>query len=59
MYIICTHITISYRERGNTLKNWELWYLNISQYEIYRHDDPIIDKLLHNLAMLPVTDSSE
>ncbi|KAF6039878.1 hypothetical protein EB796_001801 [Bugula neritina] len=47
------------KERGNTLKNWELWYLNISQYEIYRHDDPIIDKLLHNLAMLPVTDSKQ
>ena len=35
-----------------------LWYLNISQYELYHHDDPIIDKLLQDMATLPIVHSS-
>lgn len=47
------------REREGTLKHWEKWYLNISQYEVYRHDDPIMDQVLHDLATLPVVYSSK
>ena len=47
------------RERGHTLKDWEKWYLNLSQYEVYRHDDPGIDRILKGLATLPVNFSSK
>ncbi|XP_067946072.1 extracellular serine/threonine protein CG31145-like [Watersipora subatra] len=45
------------RRPGRKLRDWELWYLNMSQYELYRHDDPIIDQLLQNMASLPIVHS--
>ena len=46
-----TYFRISH---SSTLANWQIFHKHINQFELYSEDDPIIDKVLHDLTYLPL-----
>lgn len=47
------------KNRRSDLRPWERWYLNMSQYELYRWDDGAIDELLVGLQEEDVVESEQ
>ncbi|XP_076324987.1 extracellular serine/threonine protein CG31145-like isoform X1 [Tachypleus tridentatus] len=45
-------ITSKYSRKNFT--NWEVFHLSISQNELYKRDDPIVDDLLNDMANMPI-----